>query len=279
MHITKLLTTKPIFMFTIKHSIFSALGAMIIAFLFVQNVSAQTSAKRVKTVSTGVKNIVLVHGAFADGSSSWSKVIPQLHAKGYNVIAVQNPLTSLKDDVAAAKRAIAQMDGPVLLVAHSYGGMVISEAGNDPKVAGLLYVAALVPEEGQNANEVNASMPTTGVEKEFQITPEGFISLSAKAINQNFAPDLSKEERNLIYTTQVPLHASAGDQKVQVPAWTTKRSWYIVATQDGVISPDLERSKAKRINATTIELKSSHVPMLSQPNKVTAFIISAAQAL
>ena len=121
----------------------------------------------------GVKNVVLVHGAFADGSS-WARVIPLLQAKGYNVIAVQNPLTSLADDVAAAKRAIAQMDGQVLLVAHSYGGMVISEAGNDPKVVGLVYVAALVPEEGQNANDVNAAMPTTGVEKEFKCESRRF---------------------------------------------------------------------------------------------------------
>lgn len=228
--------------------------------------------------SIGVKNIVLVHGAFADGSS-WGKVIPLLQAKGYHVIAVQNPLTSLKDDVAAAKRAIAQMDGPVLLAAHSYGGMVISEAGNDPKVTGLLYVAALVPEEGQNANDVNAAMPTTGVEKEFQVSPEGFVSLSAKAVDEHFAPDVSPEERKLIYATQVPLAVSAGEEKVKSPAWKNKRTWFIVATQDAVINPDLERFKAKLINATTLELATSHVPMLSQPDKVAEFIISAAQAL
>jgi len=222
--------------------------------------------------------VVLVHGAFADGSS-WSKVITQLQAKGYNVIAVQNPLTSLADDVAATKRAIAQMDGPVLLVAHSYGGMVISEAGNDPKVVGLVYISALVPEEGQNANAVNAAMPTTGVEKEFRVSPEGFVSLSMKAINENFVPDASAVERKLIYATQVPLAASAGEEKVQSPAWKTKPSWFIVATQDGVISPDLERYKAKLIKATTIELKSGHVPMVSQPDKVTDFIIQAAQKL
>jgi pimeloyl-ACP methyl ester carboxylesterase len=224
--------------------------------------------------SNGVKNIVLVHGAFADGSC-WAKVIPMLLAKGYNVIAVQNPLTSLKDDVAATRRAIAQMDGPVLLVAHSYGGMVISEAGNDPKVAGLLYVAALVPEEGQNANAVNAAMPTTGVEKEFRVSPDGFVSLSAKAVNENFAPDATPEERKLIYITQVPLAALAGEEKVQSPAWKTKPSWFIVAAQDKVINPDLERFKARLIKATTIELNSSHVPMISQPSRVADFIAEA----
>jgi pimeloyl-ACP methyl ester carboxylesterase len=226
----------------------------------------------------GVKDIVLVHGAFADGSC-WSKVIVQLQAKGYNVIVVQNPLTSLADDVAAAKRTIAQMDGPLLLVAHSYGGMVISEAGKDPKVAGLLYVAALVPEEGQNANDVNAAMPTTGVEKEFKVSADGFVFLSAKAIHEHFVPDVLPEERNLVYATQVPLAASAGEEKVHSPAWKTKPSWFIVATQDRVINPDLERFKAKLINATTIELLSGHVPMLSQPTKVTDFIIKAAQKL
>jgi pimeloyl-ACP methyl ester carboxylesterase len=171
------------------------------------------------------------------------------------------------------------MDGPVLLVAHSYGGMVITEAGNDPKVAGLLYVAALVPEGGQNANDVNAMMPTTGVEKEFQLSSDGFVSLSLKAVNEHFAPDTSPEERKLIYATQVPLAASAAEEKVQNPAWKTKPSWFIVAAQDKVINPDLERFKAKLIKATTIELTSSHVPMISQPNKVTDFIVKAAQAL
>jgi pimeloyl-ACP methyl ester carboxylesterase len=223
-------------------------------------------------------NVVLVHGAFADGSC-WSKVIPSLQTKGYNVIAVQNPLTSLADDVAAARRAIAQADGPVLLVAHSYGGMVITEAGNDPTVAGLLYVAALVPEEGQNANDVNAMLPTTGIEKEFLISSDGFVSLSLKTVEERFVPDASPEERKLIYATQVPLAASAGEEKVQSPAWKIKPSWFIVAAQDKVISPDLERFKAKLINATTLELKSGHVPMISQPGKVTDFIIEAAEKL
>ena len=237
-----------------------------------QEAAAQSSSK-------GIKNIVLVHGAFADGSGTWAKVAARLQAKGYNVIAVQNPLTSLADDVAAARRAIAQMDGPVLLVAHSYGGMVITEAGNDPKVAGLLYVAALVPEEGQNGNDVNAMMPTTGVEKEFQLSPDGFASLSVKAVNEYFAPDVSPEERKLIYATQVPLSVAAVEKKVLGPAWKTKPSWFIVAAQDRVINPDLERFKAKLIKATTIELKSSHVPMISQPTKVTDFIIGAAKTL
>ena len=258
-------------MFTITH-LFSATLAMAVAVSSIGQNAAQPK------ISKGVKNIVLIHGAFADGSC-WSKVITQLQEKGYNVIAVQNPLTSLKDDVAAAKRAIATMDGPVLLVAHSYGGMVMSEAGNDPKIVGLVYVAALVPEEGQNGNEVNASFPSTGIEKHFRISPDGFVSLSVKAADEYFAPDASTKEKNLVYATQIPLFAGAGEEKVYNPAWKNKRTWYIVAAQDKVINPDLERYKAKLIKATTIELNSSHVPMISQPNKVTAFIVSAAQAL
>jgi len=229
--------------------------------------------------SKEIKNIVLIHGAFADGTGSWSKVIALLQAKDYNVIAVQNPLTSLANDITAAKQVIAQTDGPILLVAHSYGGMVLSVAGNDPKVKGLVYIAALVPEEGQNANDVNAAMPTTGVEKEFRVSPDGFLFLSMKAVNENFAPDTTPEERKLIYATQVPLAASAGDERVHNPAWKNKPTWFIVAAQDKVINPDLERFKAKLIKATTLELNSSHVPMVSQPDKVTEFIIGAAQKL
>jgi pimeloyl-ACP methyl ester carboxylesterase len=258
-------------MFTIKQFTSIALLVAAIVFSLPQNATSQTSVK-------GTKNIVLVHGAFADGSS-WSKVIVQLQAKGFNVVAVQNPLTSFDDDVAAAKRAIAQMDGPLLLVGHSYGGMVISEAGKDPKVAGLLYVAALVPEEGQNANDVNAAMPSTGVEKEFSLSPEGYLSLSLKAINENFVQDVSPAERKVIFATQVPWAASSTQQKVTSPAWKTKPSWIIVAAKDGMINPDLQRFKANLIKATTLELTSGHVPMISQPNKVTDFIIGAAQKL
>ncbi|MBA4056547.1 MAG: hypothetical protein C0490_17665 [Marivirga sp.] len=258
-------------MFTIKQLSLFALLTSGITFAALGTVVAQTIAK-------GIKNVVLVHGAFADGSS-WSKVVEQLQAKGYNVIAVQNPLTSFGDDVAATKRAIAQMDGPVLLVGHSYGGMVISEAGKDPKVAGLLYVAALVPEEGQNVNDVNAAMPLTGVGPEFQLSPEGFLSLTPKGINEFFAQDASPEQRKVIHATQVNWAASATQEKVYSPAWSTKPSWYMVAKKDGMINPDLQRYKGKLIKATTIELESGHVPMVTEPKKVGSFIIEAAQSI
>lgn len=266
-----LLINKKNFMFTISQLTTSALLSAGILFSLPQNADIQKSIK-------GVKNIILVHGAFADGSS-WAKVIPLLQAKGLNVIAVQNPLTSFNDDVAATKRAIAEADGPVLLVGHSYGGMVISEAGKDPKVSGLLYVAALVPEEGQNVNDVNAALPPTAVGPEFRLSPEGFLSLTQKGINEFFAQDLPPKERNVIYATQVTWAASATEQKVYSPAWKTKPSWYIVAAKDGMINPDLERFKAKLIKATTLELSTSHVPMVSQPAKVADFIIKAAGEL
>ncbi len=228
--------------------------------------------------ASGVKNIVLVHGAFADGSS-WAKVIPVLQAKGYNVIAVQNPLTSFSEDVAATKRAIDAMEGPVLLVGHSYGGMVISEGGKDPKVAGLVYVAALIPEEGQDVGTVNAAFPATSGAAEIQLSPEGFLSLSSKGINESFAQDASAEERRVIFATQVPWAASATQVKVYSPAWQTKPSWVIVTTSDGMINPDLQRAKVQTIKAKSIELKANHVPMVTAPKKVASFIIEAASSV
>jgi pimeloyl-ACP methyl ester carboxylesterase len=232
---------------------------------------------RSQQVTKGVKNIVLVHGAFADGSS-WARVIPLLHGRGYNIIAVQNPLTSLEDDVAATKRAVALMDGPVLLVGHSYGGMVITEAGNDPKVAGLVYVCSLVPDAGQSAVDVTKPYPSPG-SAEFKQDASGFLSLSSKGINAHFAQDLPAETRNVIFTTQVPWALKATIGKVTEAAWRTRPSWFIIGTQDHMVPPALARAEAKMIKAKTLELNSSHVPMVSQPASVAAFIISAARAL
>ena len=240
--------------------------------------SSQKQKERIETHSKGIKNVVLVHGAFADGSS-WAKVIPLLQIKGYNVIAVQNPLTSFEDDVAATGRAIALMDGPVLLVAHSYGGMVITEAGNDPKVAGLLYVDALIPNDGQSVADVIQPYPPSPGNKEFQQDASGFLSLSFKGINSHFAQDLNEEDRGVLYATQTPWAAKATTTKISKAAWKSKPSWCIIGLNDETIPPTLTRAEAKMINATTLELKSSHVPMLSQPNEVAGFIISAAQTL
>jgi len=236
------------------------------------------SPARSQAPTKGVKNIVLVHGAFADGSS-WARVIPLLQARGYHVIAVQNPLTSLEDDVAATKRAIASMDGPVLLAAHSYGGVVITEAGNDPKVVGLLYVDALIPDDGQSAADVIKPYPPSPGNKEFQQDAAGFLSLSFKGINLYFAQDLSPEDRKVLYATQIPWAAKGTVTRIGKAAWKHKPSWCIIGLNDETVPSPLTRAEAKMIHARTLELRSSHVPMLSQPNKVAAFIAGAAQKL
>lgn len=240
--------------------------------------ATRSAAGEKSPITKGVRNIVMVHGAFADGSS-WAKVIPLLQAKGFNVMAVQNPLTSLADDVAATKRALALMDGPVLLVAHSYGGMVITEAGNDPNVKGLFYICALVPNDGQSAVDVIKDYPVTPGNAEFRPDASGYLSLSWKGIDQHFCQDLPAEERGVIFAVQVPWAASGTMEKITKAAWKYKPSWFIVGADDQTVSPELERAEAKMINATTIELQSSHVPMLSQPRKVADLIIEAAGKL
>lgn len=225
-----------------------------------------------------VKNIVLVHGAFADGSS-WSKIIPPLQAKGFNVVAVQNPLTSLEDDVAAVKRAIALMDGPVILVGHSWGGMVITEAGVDPKVVGLVYISALIPDTGQSVVDVVSAFPPAPGSGEFRADESGFLHLSLKGINEYFAQTLPSAQRRILFSTQVHWAASATEQKVTNIAWKLKPSWCIVATEDKTINPDLERAEAAMISATVLELNADHVPMLSEPKRVANFIVEAAHSI
>lgn len=258
-------------MFTIKQFILCAWIAFVSIFAFPNLVSAQT-------ISKGIKNVVLVHGAFADGSS-WSDVISLLQAKGYHIIAVQNPLTSLEDDVAATQRAIALMDGPVLLVGHSWAGMVISVAGNDPRVAGLMYISALIPDDAQSVADVSKPYPGAPGGAELRPDASGFLSLTRKGIEEDFAQDLPADQRSVLFSTQVPWAASATTQKVYNVAWRTKPSWSIVASNDRMVNPELERAEAKMIKATTIELASSHVPMVSQPGKVADFIVEAAQNL
>ncbi len=226
------------------------------------------------TAAPTVRNVVLVHGAFADGSS-WAKVIPLLEAKGLHVTAVQNPLSSLADDVAATKRAVANQDGPVILVGHSWAGMVISEAGNDPKVAGLVYVAALVPDKGQSANDVVKPYPPGPGLGEAKPDAAGFLSLSRKGIDEDFVPDVPAAERAIVYATQGTWNSACLGDKVSAPAWATKPSWYI-AVNDRMLSPEYEQAIAKHIHATTTTLPTGHVPMLSKPKDVAAVIIEAA---
>jgi len=230
------------------------------------------------SAAAGVKNIVLVHGTWADGSS-WAKVIPLLLAQGYHVTAVQNPLTSLADDVAATRRAIALQDGPVLLVGHSWGGVVITEAGNDPQVAGLVYVAAAAPEEGQSFLELVQTAPATPGNDEIRPDAQGFVSMTPKGITEDFAQDLTPTEQQVLIATQGPQAFSALKEKITRAAWKTKPSWYIVAANDRMINPDLERALAQKLKATTTTLDSSHVAMLAQPEKVAAVILEAAGKL
>lgn len=222
-----------------------------------------------------VKNIVLVHGAFAD-SSSWSKVIPLLQANGFNVTSVQNPLTTFNDDVAATKRALAAQDGPVILVGHSYGGVVITEAGNDPKVAGLVYVAAFAPDAGQSIVEISKDFPKPIGLGKLVPQQDGFLLLSADGVATGFAQDLSKEEQALITSVQPQTHGSIFVAQPTQAAWHSKPSWYIVATEDNMIAPEQEVSMAKQINAATTTLPSSHVVMLSHPKEVALVIADAA---
>ena len=225
--------------------------------------------------ATLVKNIVLVHGAFADGSS-WSKVIPLLQAKGYNVIAVQNPLSSLADDVAATKRALAQMNGPVILVGHSWAGMVISEAGSDPKVVGLVYISALVPEKGQSAADTTKGYPAAPGGAEIQQDAAGYLSMTRKGIDEDFVPELPAVERGIVYATQGPWNSAALSEKVLNPAWQSKPSWLIADANDRMVPPQYEKDTAKQIHAKLTVLDAGHVPMLSTPDRVAAVIIDAA---
>jgi pimeloyl-ACP methyl ester carboxylesterase len=238
-------------MFFTKKITATIIAASIVIFLTSSATFKQPPAK-------GVKNIVLVHGAYADGSS-WAKVVTLLQDKGFNVVSVQNPLTSLDDDVAATKRAIDQMDGPVLLAGHSSAGMVITEAGNHQKVAGLVYASALIPNDGQSVLDVVEGYPSAGGNGETRDDGAGFLTLSLKGIEENFVQDLT--------------------QKVTNAAWKTKPSWCIIASEDRSVSPELERAEAKMIKAKTLELKSAHVSMLSHPKEVAAFIMSAANSL
>src|SRR5882724_11920395 len=243
---------------------------IVIAGLFL----AATFATRA-AAQTGVKNIVLVHGAWADGSC-WSKVIPLLQAKGFHVVAVQNPLTSLADDVAATKRAIALQDGPVILVGHSYGGIVITEAGNDPKVVGLVYVAAWAPAEGESLAILAKRYPPAPLGGELRPDAEGFLAVTPKGIAEDFAQDLSDKDKELLTATQGPTNGAAFGATITTAAWKTKPSWFVIAAKDRAIPPELEKAEAATMKATSITLPSSHVAMLSHPKEVAELIEQAA---
>ncbi len=225
-----------------------------------------------------VKNVVLVHGAWADGSS-WSKIIPLLQAKGLHVVSVQNPLTSIADDVAATNRMINAQDGPVLLAGHSYGGAVITEAGSNPKVAGLVYVAAFAPDEGETLGGLAQNFPPSPLFGEIQPIEDGYLLLTPKGVTEDFAQDLSPAEKTLIIATQAATPAALLSTPIGKAAWRSKPSWFVISSNDRAISPEQEISTAKRMGAKTLTLPTSHVPMLSQPQQVADFMIEAAASL
>jgi pimeloyl-ACP methyl ester carboxylesterase len=237
--------------------------------------SALLLAAVTPTQAEPVKNIVLVHGAFADGSG-WQSVAEILIRDGYEVSVVQEPLTSLADDVAATKRVLDLRPGPTILVGHSYGGVVITEAGDAPNVVGLVYIAAFIPDQGESALSLLATAPAAN--NDTHATSDGFLYLDPVAFRADFAADVPEPQARFLALSQGFLAAKeAGGATVTAAAWHQKKSWALVATLDHNINPDLERTMAKRAGAETIEVPGSHAVYISKPNDVARLIERAAK--
>ena len=224
-----------------------------------------------------VKNVVLVHGGFVDGSG-WQGVYNALKAKGYNVTIVQNPTTSLADDVAFTRRAIAQQDGPVVLVGHSYGGVVVSEAGTDPKVKSVVYIAAFAADAGESVMSLIANPPAGAPVPPILPPVEGFLSLDKAKFASSFAADVDAKTAAFMADSQVPWNVAAAGGAVTSPAWKVKPSYYLVATDDRMIPPPAQRKMAQRAGATIVETKGSHAVYVSKPKVVADIIEEAANA-
>jgi pimeloyl-ACP methyl ester carboxylesterase len=222
-----------------------------------------------------VKNVVLVHGAFADGSG-WRSVADILGKDGYAVSVVQVPLTSLADDVAATKRVLDLQQGPTILVGHSYGGVIITEAGNAPNVVGLVYIAAFIPDQGESALTLLSQAPAAN--NDMRATKDDFLYLDPAAFPADFAADLPPAEANFMAHSQMMLAKAAAVATVTKAAWHQKKSWALVATLDHNINPDLERKMAKRAGSETIEVAGSHAVYMSKPEDVARLIDRAAKA-
>ncbi|MEF3131714.1 alpha/beta hydrolase [Rhizobium sp. 268] len=243
--------------------------------LFTAALAFATTVIAFAAEAAAVKNIVIVHGALADGSG-WRKATEILQKRGFNISIVQEPITSLDDDVAATKRVLDLQDGPSLLVGHSYGGMVITEAGNDPNVAGLVYVAAFQPDKGESLLSLASSKPAGSMD--IKETKDGkYLYLDPAAFAADFAADLPKAEADFLARSQVFASKQAFSAKSAEPAWRTKPSWSIVATEDRAINPDLEREMAKRAGSEVTEIKASHAVFASQAEKVADIIEKAAR--
>ncbi|RPH47115.1 MAG: alpha/beta hydrolase, partial [Lysobacterales bacterium] len=225
------------------------------------------------TDSTGTASaaVVLVHGGFVDGSG-WEDVYKILKKDGYDVTIVQNPTSSLADDVAATKRIIATHDAPVILVGHSYGGVVITEAGADSRVAGLVYIAAFAPDKGESVSALIKD-PVPGAPVPPILPPkDGYLSLDKAKFAASFAGDLSREKAEFMANSQVPWGVEALNGVVSDPAWRHKPSWYLIATDDKMIPPPAQQFMSKRAGATVVEVKGSHAVYMSQPEAVAALI-------
>ena len=220
------------------------------------------------------RNIVLVHGLFADGSC-WSEVIARLQPKGLKVTSVQNPLTTLPEAVEAAQRALAMQEGPTVLVGHSFSGMIVTEAGVDPKVSALVYVAARAPDAGEDYTALAKTYPTPPASAGIVWTDD-WGQLSEEAFLRDFAGDLPADTARVLYAVQAPFKRTLLAGKTTNAAWRSKPSWYAVSTDDRTINPDLERFMAKRMGAKTIEVKASHVSLISQPDVIANLILNAA---
>jgi pimeloyl-ACP methyl ester carboxylesterase len=245
---------------------FIAMAAIAVAIL---------SATVTATAAEPVKNIVLVHGAFADGSG-WRRVADILGKDGYTVSVVQEPLTSLAEDVAATKRVLALQQGPTLLVGHSYGGVVITEAGNAANVVGLVYIAAFIPDRGESALGLLSQAPAANMD--IRATKDDFLYLDPAAFPADFAADIPPVQAAFMAHSQALLAKAAGGAPVTAAAWHQKKSWALVATNDHNINPDLERRMAKRAGSETIEVPTSHAAYIAKPTEVAHLIERAAKA-
>jgi pimeloyl-ACP methyl ester carboxylesterase len=224
----------------------------------------------------GIRNVVLVHGAYADGSC-WADVIGRLQAAGLRATAVQNPLTSLADDAAATRRILALQDGPTVLVAHSWGGTVISEVGDDQHVAALVYVAARAPDTGEDYGALAAKFPTPPANAGL-VTTDGFAQLSEEAFLRDFAGGVDPARARVLYAVQGRISTSLFAGRTTAAAWKNKPSWYAISTRDHTTAPELQRFLAQRMKAKTIELDSSHLSLITHPKEITDLILAAAAA-
>lgn len=250
--------------------------AALISSLALAALTTGAAAQENPAAVQAAKTVVLVHGAFADGSS-WNKVIPLLQKAGLKVVAVQNSLDSLDGDVAATNRAINDAEGPVVLVGHSWAGAVISDAGVNDKVKSLVYVAAYAPDDGQSVYDSAKGYPQMPALASFVKDNEGYLKVSDAGVAKFFAPDLSPSDQKLIAATQGALNSKALGQTVAHAAWHKVPSFAVVAANDLIISPQQQRDQAKRMHATSIEVPSSHVAMLAYPKAVAGLIIKAAE--